>query len=532
MNSNLKYYVATLFLMSFFAPAQDFFVATTGNDGNPGTQAQPWATITHALGNVPDGATIQVMDGTYEGTVTLVGDFTQGVLVRAQNPLQAVLENQGPVVVCTQAKGITLQGFEMRQTTFGGDPFVVEIRDGIGEPGGTDAVERITLTGNVIHDSFSQDIVRIHGGAREIAVRGNVFYNQGPQTQAGEHVEINGANDISVSDNVFFNDFEGSGRVNTNSFGSFVIVKNSEQLSTVGDVDIRRNIFLNWQGFAEHSFITLGDEGLAFHEAVGVTIENNLMLGNATHIMRSSFVIRGGSDILIRNNTISGDLPCLAYTVQMVREGQNPVNDNVRFINNIWSDQAGTFGSRSPGDNQDFSDTPVADTNSFTLNNNLYFNDDNAIPFDQFELINMTDDANAIEDDPLLMPPPENITLPRWNGSAFLSGATSIRAEFERLATTYGTPGPGSAVIGAGAEGPGDDLFGNTRGSVADVGAVEVNPCGAVIDLDGDNDLDLDDLYLMASRWTSDDDLTDLDDDNRVTVLDMTELENHRGSCD
>src|SRR5687768_8635749 len=49
--------------------------ATTGSDGGSGTQAAPWATITHALnsvsGSVSDPVQIAVAAGTYTGSVTM-----------------------------------------------------------------------------------------------------------------------------------------------------------------------------------------------------------------------------------------------------------------------------------------------------------------------------------------------------------------------------------------------------------------------------------------------------------------------------
>ncbi len=44
--------------------AVSYYVATNGDDINgDGSQGNPWATITHALDNVPDGSTILVHAG-------------------------------------------------------------------------------------------------------------------------------------------------------------------------------------------------------------------------------------------------------------------------------------------------------------------------------------------------------------------------------------------------------------------------------------------------------------------------------------
>jgi hypothetical protein len=50
--------------MSFGAT---YYVATTGNDTWPGTQAQPWATLQKAVDTIAAGDTILVQPGTYAG---------------------------------------------------------------------------------------------------------------------------------------------------------------------------------------------------------------------------------------------------------------------------------------------------------------------------------------------------------------------------------------------------------------------------------------------------------------------------------
>ncbi|MBE9565226.1 MAG: right-handed parallel beta-helix repeat-containing protein [Proteobacteria bacterium] len=47
--------------------ATDYYVATDGDDGWPGTQAQPWATLQYAVDTIAPGDTILVRAGTYVG---------------------------------------------------------------------------------------------------------------------------------------------------------------------------------------------------------------------------------------------------------------------------------------------------------------------------------------------------------------------------------------------------------------------------------------------------------------------------------
>jgi hypothetical protein len=55
------------------APAgPQFYVATTGNDSNPGTtMSAPWRTIQHAMNSATPGSTVNIMAGTYQERLTV-----------------------------------------------------------------------------------------------------------------------------------------------------------------------------------------------------------------------------------------------------------------------------------------------------------------------------------------------------------------------------------------------------------------------------------------------------------------------------
>ena len=57
--------VACLCLTAPFAHAATYYVATTGNDANPGSQVAPFKTIQHGVSAAANGDTVQVAVGTY-----------------------------------------------------------------------------------------------------------------------------------------------------------------------------------------------------------------------------------------------------------------------------------------------------------------------------------------------------------------------------------------------------------------------------------------------------------------------------------
>lgn len=458
--------------------AATHYVAVNGDDNSgDGTAAAPWATITHALDQADSADLILVRPGTYYGRIRIRGTFNPGVVVRSEVPYLAKLRNNDRVITAyTDSRGvsgITIEGFDIAHSGPGAAALVVHI-DG----GGNNTVNNLSFKDNILHDSYNNDILKINNGCTNILVQGNMFYNQ---SGSDEHIDINSVSDITVTDNIFFNDFEGSGRINANDTSSYVVVNDSNGASDIftgsHNITLARNIFANWQGSSGSNFILLGEDGNPFHEAYDVLIENNLLLGNAPHVMRSAFGVKGGRDIVFRHNTVVGDLPALAFAMRLNREGDNPVNTNISFYNNIWSDPTGSMGAENSERPNDFSDTPLSDTDSFTLHNNLYYNGGSIIPEDTGELVNPSDDDQGIFSDPLL-PLSDSFIPPRWSESdeAFVSGDNSIREVFVQMVQRYATLDAGSSCIDTADPtfSPALDILGDVRQSgIPDRGAFE-----------------------------------------------------------
>lgn len=465
-------------------PQETFhFVAVNGSDETgDGSKAKPWKTISHALDKVPDGTTILVKPGTYFGQVDLRGTFPMGVIVRSAVPYQARLRHDHIVVTCFYGQGITLEGFDIAHSGPGAAPYVVQIQDlRSDDSDGKDAVSRIVFRNNILHDSYNDDIVKLNNGARQVTFTGNIFYNQGGPS-LDSHIDINSVTDVIIQDNIFFNNFAGSGRVNHNDTGSYIVIKdsNGDNDANLGsdNIVVQRNVILNWEGSSSNSFIAVGEDSVSYFQASDVRIENNLIIGNSSNPLRAALVVRGVRDLVFRQNSIIGDLPARAFAMRLDTQDHNPNNQHINFYNNIWSDPTGTMGARL-GEENDFSDTPPWRTDSYTLLNNLYWNGGNPIPLDNRELVNYPDDMQLLISDPLL-PNVGSLQLPRWEpeNGRFADGSTTIREAFIRLVMAYAVPDPCSSVIDTAdpAYSTPGDILGNMRALdyAPDIGAYEL----------------------------------------------------------
>lgn len=437
-----------------------FHVRTNGsNTSGNGSSASPWKTITHAISQVPDGATIVVGSGTYQGTTTLSRHFVSGVVIRSETPYKARLRTStGQALRCYDCSGITMEGFDIAHSSSTAGPLVVHIQ------GST--THHVTLRNNIIHDSYNNDLLKINNSAFEIVVERNIFYNQ---TGSDEHIDINSVTDVIVQDNIFFNDFAASGRTNTNSTSSFIVIKDSNSTDDVylgaSEITVRRNIFANWQGGSGYNFILVGEDAMPYIEARDILVENNLFLGNASNAMRAPLGCKSGERVTFRHNTVSGNLPASAFAMRLNVENALVQNRDIHFYNNIWSDPAGSM--------QRFSTTPFGQTATFELDNNAYWNGGSALPSRSDDLVNYTNDVHRVQANPLLTNP-GGLIAPTYNGTTFASGSSDICDAFTDLVHAYGVPAQGSPVVNAARtdKAPTHDILGRLR-STPDIGAYE-----------------------------------------------------------
>ncbi len=454
-------------------PACIYWVAPppAGNDNNPGTVDQPWASLEYAANNIPDNnCNVWFKAGAYSAGYRLKRQFTTSTTFKSYSPYQAVFRFSGPVVSISGAKNIILDGFVFQHSGPGATPLLVQV-----EESGATWSEDITLRNNIFRDSYNNDLLKVYNGCRSITIEGNVFYNQGPGEQ---QMDVNSVMDVVIQDNIFFNDYSGSGRPLNNDTKHYIVIKdsngNDDGLVGSRNITVQRNIFLNWEGKQNDTFVQVGNDGKSYYEADNVHIVNNLFLGNSINPIGSAFGVNGAKDIWFVNNTIAGDLPAAAYAFRVSTKGSNPQNANIFFYNNIWANPDGTMGSSQTVGKPIFSSGNPENTLDLVLDHNLYWNNNQVVPIGSL-ISPLIADQNRIVADPFLNMNYQDMVLPRWNGSSFLSGSKTLRDEFERLVSLYARIPTSSPVTGMAdpAYAHKDDILQHPRDNKPDLGAYE-----------------------------------------------------------
>jgi parallel beta-helix repeat protein len=117
------FFTAILFivLLGPVAYAATYYVSKTGNNKNPGTQAQPWLTIDFAVDNVAPGDTIYVRNGRYNERITIGVSGTVGKYITLQafpgeSPIidgTGVSTGQDGLIQCSNVSYYRIIGFKI-----------------------------------------------------------------------------------------------------------------------------------------------------------------------------------------------------------------------------------------------------------------------------------------------------------------------------------------------------------------------------------------------------------------------------------
>lgn len=121
-----RYLFLTVTLVLFFslavnAFAATYYVATTGNNRNPGTESSPCATLAYAESRLSSGDTVIVRGGTYQNGCTIDVNNVTFQNYPSETPIIDGDEirpgGDWDSLIKIMANGVTINGFEIREST-------------------------------------------------------------------------------------------------------------------------------------------------------------------------------------------------------------------------------------------------------------------------------------------------------------------------------------------------------------------------------------------------------------------------------
>lgn len=280
---------------AFSAAAETYYVATTGDDSDPGTEAQPWATVVKAASTMVAGDTTYVKSGTYVGTVRFSRSGTQTAPIRLLNypghtpKIQATTDPGNPITVATgndtiPIAWIVIEGFELTSSaSTKRSVFCVRYISAL----------NVTIRNNVIHDC-GQGILGY--GYRVTIDRNRIYHND-------EHGMYVTGTSYTITNNVIYDNINGYG-IQTAGYPvgqsptpgpEYMTFKNNLIANnTIAFQQVRAAITL-WQADAQNN-----------------TITNNIFYENAQTWVAAAYgidcVSSGGGHVL-RNNLFYATSP-------------------------------------------------------------------------------------------------------------------------------------------------------------------------------------------------------------------------------
>jgi hypothetical protein len=355
----------------------DYYVATTGNDANPGTESRPWRTIERGGDALDSGDVLYVRGGVYQETVSIVrsGTARAPIKIEAYPGEAPVIDGDNyrlpngtwGVLLAVRGNYVHLAGFEVRYSKW----------MGVLVSGQHSTVSRF----NSHHNKENGILVTgDYGIVEDSRVWQNCYSNvNGNNTRGGWASGLSAARHPNYAilrrNTIYMNWGEGLSTFEANGtlIEGNVVYDNHTNIyvSDATKVIVQRNLVYRSvnspMSEGSHAGIMMGDERYNPSSA-NITIVNNLLYGNRRNIYWWQGKSGGGMvHVLIANNTLANahgepgivvhsglhrDVRILNNIV--VQDNEQPVIvlyslDGITLGNNLWSKSPPEY-ARAGGD--------------------------------------------------------------------------------------------------------------------------------------------------------------------------------------
>ena len=316
-----KFAAVLAVLASPAAHAATFYVATSGNDANPGALTAPLRTIARAAQMTTPGDEVIVRGGVYTGkfTISAVGTAAARISIHSYPGEAAVIDGAGTaagtdLVTFYQASYVDFSGFEVRNATrigislWGSKNVRIRnnevhhsVRNGIYAGYASAGVSTdITVDGNDIHDNVLENQYHSMGGggwAMAINVgmttRGQITNNRVYRNQ-GEGIGSTQSNGMVIEHNEVFD-----------NYSCEIYLDNAQSITVNGNFAYSTGNSQYFRDGYPATGIAMGNETYSYSLPLqNITVTNNIVVDGRWGFYYGAYENGGGmKNVTVANNT-------------------------------------------------------------------------------------------------------------------------------------------------------------------------------------------------------------------------------------
>jgi len=360
-----------------------YYVATNGNDSNPGTQALPWRTLNKASATLKAGDTLYIRAGTYNQQLKPVNDGTASAWITlAAYPGETVtldgsgidLNEWGGVVDLSKRQYIRVQGLRVINSTYAGifsyKGAYLEVLSNFTSNTASSGIamwnaNQVVVRGNEVENactSLGQETITI-AVTSNFLVEGNEIHDSGPVSRGGESIDVKGGshdgivrgNDIHDNhkvglyidsyDEYTYNIVVTGNRIYNNAEYGMALA--SEQGGLLENVTVSNNLVYNnkYAGLGIYNCCS----GSSKHPVKNVSIVNNTFVFNGWDEWGPGLDIEDPDivGLTLRNNLIAYNKYTQIDIKQEVPSNQVTSDHNLVYGDQVDANQAGSSAVRS-----------------------------------------------------------------------------------------------------------------------------------------------------------------------------------------